>query len=326
MNALLGWRLLALLALAGLATVAAAQSKSLPRIGWVISQTPENSRHIVAAMHAGLADEGLTDGRNVVLDVRYLAGRPERYPEMFADLMRTPVHVLAAAGFSGISAARDASAGRIPVSAFFCGNDVKQMVESFARPGGNISGISCLSAELAVKRVQLLKEALPALQRIGFLYDPRSPKEKELEEVREAATKLGMRVTAATATSPEAIKDAIASLRRDGAEALLISEDVFTMGNREIIVALAAQHRMVDISAFREFVDAGGILSYGASIPERVRQQARYAAKMIRGVKPSDLPIDQPMRFEFVINLKAAQALGVAIPKELLLRADDVLR
>ena len=304
----------------------AAQSKNLPRIGWVISTSAEGGRHLVEAMRAGLADEGFVDGRDVVLDVRYAAGRLERYPELFADIMRSPAQVLAAAGYPGISAARDASGGRIPVAAYFCGNEVKAMVESFARPGGNISGVSCLSTELAVKRVQLLKETLPGLRRIGFLYDPRTPKESELVEVREGARSLGISVVTATASAPEAIKDAMASLQRDGAQALLISEDPFTFGNRAAIVGLAAEHRMVDIAAFREFADAGGVLTYGASNMERIRQQARYAAKMVRGVKPADLPIDQPMRFEFVINLKAAQALGVAIPKELLLRADDVLR
>ena len=319
-------RCLTLLVPLVLATTAGAQSSSLPRIGWIVSGSAESSRHLTAAIHAGLADEGLTDGRNVILDVRYLAGRTERYPEVFADLMRNPVHVLAASGYPGISAARDASGGRIPVAAFFCGNEVTRMVETFARPGGNISGVSCLSSELAVKRVQLLKEALPNLRRIGFLYDPRSPKETELTEVREAARSLGMSITAATASSPEAIKDAMASLRRDAAEALFISEDAFTFGNRAIIVALAAEYRIVDISSFREFVDAGGVLSYGASITERLRMQARYAAKMIRGVKPADLPIEQPTRFEFVVNIKAAKALGVAIPKEILMRADDVIR
>lgn len=123
-----GWRLLVLLAFAGFATTAIAQSKNLPRIGWVIGTSAEGGRHLVDAMHAGLADEGLTDGRDVVLDVRYVAGRLERYSELFADLMRNPVHVLAAAGQLGISAAREASGGRIPVAAYFCGNDVKQMV------------------------------------------------------------------------------------------------------------------------------------------------------------------------------------------------------
>ncbi len=325
MGCLVG-RTVALLVSLALAITAAAQVKNLPRVAWVVSTSAEGGRHLVDAMRAGLADEGLIDGRDVVLDVRYAAGRLERYPELFADLMRQPAQVLAAAGYPGISAARDASGGRIPVAAYFCGNEVKAMVESFARPGGNISGVSCLSTELAVKRVQLLKETLPRLQRIGFLYDPRTPKERELAEVRDVARSLGLGVVTATASSPEALGDAMASLSRDGAEALLISEDAFTFGNRAAIVGLAAQHRMLNIAAFREFADAGGVLAYGASNAERIRQQARYAAKMIRGAKPADLPIDQPMRFEFVINQKSAQALGVTIPKELLLRADDVIR
>jgi hypothetical protein len=162
------------------------QPSNVPRIGWVLSGTPENSGHLIEAMRQGLADEGLVVGRSVELDVRFTAGRSERYAEHFGELIRNPVSVLAASGFAGIAAARDASAGRIPIVAYFCGNDVKQMVESFARPGGNITGVSCLSAELAAKRIELLKDALPALRRIGFLYDPRLPgKEKELAEIRE---------------------------------------------------------------------------------------------------------------------------------------------
>jgi putative tryptophan/tyrosine transport system substrate-binding protein len=315
-----------LLVLLAFATVAIGQVNKLPRVGWVLSGTPENTRHLVDAMRAGLADEGLIDGRSVVLDLRFLAGRMERYPEMFADLTREPVNVLAASAYLGISAARDASGGRIPVSAYFCGNDVKQMVDTFARPGGNITGVSCFSAELAVKRVELLKDAVPSLRHIGFLYDPRNPgKEKELADTREAAGKLGMTVTAATASTPEQLRDAIASLRRDRAEALVISEDGFTYSNRAQIVALAAENRLIDISAFREFVQAGGVLSYGASAAETMRNQARYAARMIQGIKPSELPILQPTRFELVVNAKAARALGLSISKLVLMRADDVI-
>ena len=275
------WVLLALTA------GALSQPSNVPRIGWVLSGTPENSRHLIEAMRAGLADEGLVVGRSVELDVRFTAGRSEGYAEHFGELIRSPVSVLAASGYAGVAAARDASAGRIPVAAYFCGNDVKQMVESFARPGGNITGVSCLSAELAAKRIELLKDALPALRRIGFLYDPRSPgKENELAETREIARKLGMTVSAATVSSSEKFAEAIASLRRDGAEALVISEDTFTFGNRARIVALAGAHQMADISAYREFVLAGGVMSYGANAVERFRQQARYAARMALGAKP----------------------------------------
>jgi putative ABC transport system substrate-binding protein len=303
-----------------------AQPAALPRIGWVISGTPENTRHIVQAIHAGLGDEGLVDGRDVVLDVRFTGGRPERYPELFGELTRQPVAVLAGASHAGISAARDASAGRTPVSAFFCGNDAKAMVESFARPGGNITGVSCFATELATKRVELLKRAVPTLRRIGLLYDSSNPgKEQEFIQVRQAADQLGMSATRAAASSVQDLREAIGSLRRDGAEALIISEDAFTFGNRAAIVALAAEHRLVDISPFREFVQAGGVLSYGANIAERLRAQARYAAKLVRGTKPSELPIDQAMRLELVVNQKAARALGAQIPAAVLARADEVL-
>jgi putative ABC transport system substrate-binding protein len=319
-------RLASSLALATLASWASAQPAALPRIGWVLGGTPENYRHIVQAIHAGLADEGLVDGRDVVLDVRFTGGRSERYAELFNELARQPVAVFAAASIAGISAARDASAGRTPVSAFFCGNDVQMMVDSFARPGGNVTGVSCLSTELAIKRVELLKLAVPSIRRIGFLYNGRDPaKEKELAEVRQIAAQLGMSVTAAPARSAQAFREAISSVRRDGAEALVISEDSFTFGNREAIVALSAEHRMVDIASFREFPLAGGVLSYGANAIERIRMQARYAAKMVRGAKPADLPIDQATRFEFVVNRRAARALGVTIPPAVLARADEVI-
>jgi putative ABC transport system substrate-binding protein len=309
-----------------IAAAVVAQPVGTPRIGWVLSGTPENSRHLLEAMRAGLADEGLVDGQNVQLDVRFNAGRSERYAENFGDLVRKPVNVLAASGYAGISAARDASGGRIPVSAYFCGNDVKQMVASFARPGGNITGVSCLSAELASKRIELLKNSVPALRRIGFLYDPRSPgKDKELAETIEVARRLDMSVVAAEVGSADRIADAIASLRRGGAQALVISEDAFTFSNRAQIVAASATHGMIDISAFREFVEAGGVMSYGANAAERLRRQARYAARMVRGVSPSELPIDQPTRFEFVVSVKAARVLGVTIAPAALLRADEVI-
>ena len=181
-------RLAPALAFAMLAPWSVGQSTSLPRAGWVLNGTSDNTRHIVQAMHAGLADEGLVDGRNVTLDVRFTGGQSERYAAVFAELTRQPVAVLAASSMAGISAARDASAGRTPISAFFCGNDVKLMVESFARPGGNITGVSCLSTELATKRVELLKSALPTLRRIGFLYNGRD--RAKAHELAEGSTRL----------------------------------------------------------------------------------------------------------------------------------------
>jgi putative tryptophan/tyrosine transport system substrate-binding protein len=314
------------LGLLALASAALGQANRLPRVGWILSGTAEGSRPLVDAMRAGMADEGMFEGRSVVLDIRYLDGRTDRYAEVFADIVRHPVDLLTASGPVGIPAARDASAGRVPVSGYFCGTDVAQMVESYARPGGNLTGVSCFSAELAVKRIELLKDAIPSLRRIGFLYDPRNPgKAKELADVRDAAGKLGMTVATATVSAVEEFRAAIGALRRDRAEAVVTSEDPFTYAHRALIVALAAEHQMPDISAFREFVTAGGVLSYGAITSEGWRQMGRYAARLIRGTKPSELPIWQPMRFEFVVNLKAARALGITIPKVVLMRADDVI-
>lgn len=307
--------------------LASAEGERLPRVAWVTIGTPEASSPGLEAMRAGLADEGFIDGRNVVLDVRFAAGRPERYAELFAELSRSPPNALIAAGFQGIAAARDASGGSIPVVAYFCGNDVKNMVATFARPGGNITGVSCLSAELAVKRLDLLREALPRLRRVGLLYDPSVPgKDQELADIRAAAAAIGVTVVASAASTRESLPQAFDSLKRERVEALLISEDLFSYGNRARIVQLAAEHRLPNISAYRDYVTDGGVFSYGASLTERVRQQGRYAGRVLRGTKPADLPIDQPTRFEFVINARAARAMQVTIPPSLLLRADEVIR
>lgn len=297
-----------------------------PRVGWILSTTAQGSQHLAAAIHAGLADEGLVDGRNVVLDLRFADGKMERYPGLFADILRQPVQVLAAAGLQGIGAARDASAGRLPVVGFFCGNDVVEMVAEFARPGGNITGVSCLSSELAVKRVELLRQAVPGARRVGLLYDAKNRgKEREIADTRDAAAHFGMELVVAAVRSAEELPEAFAALRRERADALIVSEEPFTFAHRVRIMALANEHRLPNVAAFRDFVVAGGLMTYGASVTERLRHQARYVARVLKGSKPADLPVDQAARFEFVINRRAAQSLGVSLPQTLLIRADEVI-
>jgi putative ABC transport system substrate-binding protein len=173
----------------------------------------------------------------------------------------------------------------------------------------------------------LIYDVLPKLRRIGFLYNPAIPgKDKELDETVVAARRLGITVVPAPVSSREGLSEAFALLRRGKAEALIVSEDLFTFGNRSEIMALAAKESLPNISAYREFVEAGGVLSYGASLVERSRQFGRYAGRVLRGTKPTDLPIDQPTRFEFIVSLPAARALGLAISESIRQRADDVLR
>ena len=313
-----------LLACAGALT--SAQGERIPRVAWVLIGTPEAGRLSTEAMRAGLVDEGFVDGRNVVLDLRFAAGRPERYAELFADLLRSPADALVAAGFQGIAAALDASGGRIPVIGYFCGNDVRQMVATFARPGGNITGVSCLSGELAVKRLGLLLEAMPKLRRVGLMYDPSVPgKGQELADIRAAAAAVGVIVFAMATRTTDDLPMVFESLEREQVGALLISEDLFTFGNRARIMELATRYRIPTISAYREYVTDGGVFSYGASLNERVRQLGRYVGRTLHGMKPAELPIDQPTHFEFVINARAARAMGVAIPHSLRLRADTVI-
>jgi len=318
-------RLLVLL-FATLTAGALAQTARVPRVALVATGTEQSTRAGAEAFREGLAEVGLEEGLTVHVDRRFAEGRPERYPALFADLLRQPADVLMAAGYEGIKAAQEASGGKIPVIGYFCGNEVEFLVRSFARPGGNVTGVACLSSDTVGKKVELLREIVPKLRRAAFLYYSETPgKEGELRETQIAGERLGMSVLAAPVNSTQRLPESFVQLQREGAEALIISEDIFTFGNRERIMALAAEHRLPTISSYREFVTAGGLISYGANYRERSRKFGYYLGRVLRGMAPADLPIDQPTHFELVISAPAAKALGITIPPTLLARADEVI-
>ena len=318
------WALAAVAILFAGASICHAQP-TRPRVGWVISGSEDLNHPSWKLFHQGTAAYGFEDGRNYRLERRYADGQIERYPELFAELTREPVDIFIAAGFQGIRAAEQAARGR-PVLAYFCGNEVGQMIATYSRPGSNITGVACFSDELVLKRLELLTEVLPGPRRLAYLYDPSVPgKETERQRVADAARRLGLDFTVAVLNKLDEIDSVMATLQRDGVQAILVAEDIFTFGNRYAIGRAAAKYRLAGAFAYRDFLTTGGMLSYGVSLDERVGQLGRYLGRLLNGTKPQDLPIDLPTRFELVINRGVAERLGIAIPGAILARADEVM-
>jgi putative ABC transport system substrate-binding protein len=315
----------ALVLLLTLGLAIAPQAQPVPRIAWVLVGNEETMRDAVAAVRQGLADSGLHDGENVVLERRYAQGQITRYPALFAELAERRPDVFMAAGLEGIRAAQSVAAGK-PVIGYFCGNDVADMVASLARPGSNTTGVSCLNEQLAVKRLELLKEAVPAVKYVAYLHGPGSPgNARELEEVRRAATRLGLSLTVAAFVDAAGIANTLATLKRDGIDAVMLPESLFAAANYAAIAQAALVERVPGIFSYRQFVLAGGTLSYGPSIGERLREWGRQIGRVLKGAEPSSLPIDQPTRFELVVNRSTAGAIGVRLDDRLVMRADEVI-
>ena len=314
---------LALLLALGLAVAAHAQP--VPRIAWVLVGNEGTMREAIAAVRQGLADSGLRDGDNVILERRFAQGEIARYPALFAELAARRPDVFMAAGLEGIRAAQAVADGK-PVIGYFCGNDVADMVASLARPGSNTTGVSCLNEQLAVKRLELLKEAVPAIRKVAYLHGPGAPgNARELEEVRGAATRLGLSLAVEAFVDAAGINGTLAALKRDGIDALLLPEGLFAAANYSAIAQAALLERLPAIFSYRQFVLAGGTLSYGPSIGERLREWGRQIGRVLKGAAPASLPIDQPTRLELVVNRSTAAAIGVKLDDRLVMRADEVI-
>jgi len=277
----------------------------------------------------GLHDHGYVEGRNVVIEVRSAGGRPERFAELATELVRLPVDVLLV-GVCGapLDAARSATQ-TIPIVVATCNDDLVKtgIVNSLARPGGNVTGLSKLTPELAAKRLELLKETAPALSHVAVLWNPGySDSKADWRETRAAARRLGVTLHPVEFRRPEDLEAAFATIKSEHVDALITFSDTLTYVNAKRVAELAAASRLPALYAFREVPDAGGLMSYGPNIRAMWRRAAAYVVKILQGAKAGDLPIEQPTKFEFVINLKTAKALGLTIPQSLLLRADDVIQ
>jgi len=307
-----------------LAASAQTQPK-IPRVGFAFGSTPTTVKHVFEAFRQGLRDLGYVEGQTIVLEVRWAEGRLERLPELAGELVGLKADVLVAGGSAAALAAKNATQ-TIPI--VILGNDPVGLgvIGSLSRPGGNVTGLSYYNEAISGKRLQLLKEVVPGLARVGVLRNPRAPGDPIYwKDTEVAAQRLGVALEALEVRTPEDFEAAFATAKQRNAQALLAFDDSLTYAYRSQITALAASSRLPAMYGFREFPDEGGLMSYGASIVFLWRRAATFADKILKGAKPADLPVEQPTKFELVINVKVAKALGLTVPPSLLVQADEVI-
>jgi putative tryptophan/tyrosine transport system substrate-binding protein len=303
-----------------------AQQPAMPVIGYLNLGSPESDAPRLTGLRRGLNQAGYVEGRNFVIEYRSAGNRTDRLPALAADLVQLQVTVIVAAGLLPALAARDAT-GSIPI-VFSVGADPERLglVASLDRPGGNLTGVNVLLGELWAMGIALLHELAPSAATIGFLENPNNPIfELTTRDVLAAAPVIGRKVQILKAGTDREIDDAFASLVEARIGALLVGNDTFFINRVEQIVALAARHSIPTMYTVREFVAAGGLISYRVSLTENYREVGFYAGRILKGEKPADLPVLQPTKLEFVINLKTARALGLTIPPDVLSAAHEVI-
>ena len=305
--------------------VARAQQPAMPVIGFLNGQSPTTFAHLVAAFRGGLAETGFVEERNVKIEFRWADGKFERLPALAAELIQRPVNLLVAAG--GAHAVAKAATASIPIVFTTPGEPVKEgLVTSLNRPGGNATGVSTFGTILEAKRLELLIELVPSALTIGMLFDPNFwTANLALPEVQAAAASLNKKLRVLTVNSDAELDATLASIDRTQFDALTLSSGPFFYSRREKIVPVVTRLAIPTMFEQRESVEIGGLIAYGASIPDVYRRVGIYAGRILKGERPADLPVMQPTKFELVINLKTAKALGLEIPPTLLARADEVI-
>jgi len=314
--------------LLGASCLARAQRPSMRVIGFLGTESFEGFRYLVTAFRQGLKEMGYVDGENVAIEYRWAEGNYARIPALAGSLIQRPVAVIAVSGGPEPARAAAAATATIPIVFVTGGDPVKQgIVDSLSRPGRNVTGVSLLTTALDPKRLGLLHEAVPAAVRIAVLVNPAAlSAEAGLIDVQAAARTMDLQIHVLSASSEREIDAAFATLARLRVGALLVSTDRFFNSRREHLVALAARNSIAAMFDNRECAAAGGLMSYGSSIADGYRQMGVYVGRVLDGAKPADLPVLQPTKFELVINLTTAKALGIKIPQALLLRADEVIQ
>jgi putative ABC transport system substrate-binding protein len=306
---------------------AQAQQAAVPVVGFLHGASADGAAYQITAFRQGLNQIGYVEGRNVTIEYRWAEGHYDRLPALAADLVAHPLAVIATAGGITSVLAAKAVTKAIPV-VFLTGDDPVKfgLVASLNRPGGNLTGVSFLSPALEAKRVELLRQLVPTATTIAVLVNPSSPgAEARLEDVREAARLLGQQVRIVNACSEGDFEAAFAGLVQLGAGALIVVSDPLFNNHRDELTALTARRAIPAIYFDREFALAGGLMSYGTNIADAYRQLGVYAGRILKGEKPADLPVVQPIKFELVINLRTAKALGLNIPDKLIALADEVI-
>jgi putative ABC transport system substrate-binding protein len=305
---------------------ALAQRTAMPVVGFLHYASPTTLAHLAEAVRRGLKEAGYTEGQNVTIEYRWAEGQYERLPGLVADLVRRKVDVITAGGNVAAQAARRATTS-IPV-VFTSGADpIKSgLVASLSRPGGNLTGVSLLAAEMATKRLELIRDLLPSARSVAMITNPTYPgSDSEMAEVQAAGRRMGMQTHKIAASNPREVDAAFATIEQLRVDAFMVGADGFFITRREQLAALATRHALPGICPFPDFPAAGGLLSYGHSLSDAYRQAGVYTGRILKGAKPADLPVMQPTKFELILNLKAAKSFGLNIPSSFQLRADEVI-
>jgi ABC-type uncharacterized transport system substrate-binding protein len=304
----------------------AQQPAKPPRIGYLGGGSSSAARHLLEAFRQGLRELGYMEGQNLTIDYRWAEGRPDQLPGLAEELVRLKVDVIVTHGAVATRAARRATAA-IPIVFASSGDAVATgLVASLARPGGNVTGLTIIAPELAGKRLELLREAIPRFTRLAVLWNSANPVVvPEFKETQVAARTLGVQIQSLEVTDPGGFAGAFSDMRGKRPGALIVLSDAMFLSQNAQIVGLAAKSRLPAMYAESEFIVAGGLMSYGSNLVVQYRRAATYVDKILRGAKPADLPVEQPTKFELVINVKTAKALGIEIPQSILVRADKVI-
>ena len=295
------------------------------RIGILEAIPAAQNASSLDALRKGLREKGYIEGRNLIIEYRSADGRAERFSDLAAELVRLKVDLIVARGTPAARAAKAATATTPVVMATM--GDPSAIVASFARPGGNVTGVVTFSTELTAKRIELLKELVPKLSRVGLLHNMGNPAaQPDWQETKTAARSLGLQAELLDVRSQSDLGVAFDRAVLEHVDALIIGADGLTQSLQPTVVALAARNKMPAAYPAREFVEAGGLIAYAVNYPDLYFRLASFIDKILKGAKPGELPVEQPTKFELVINLKTAKALGLTIPQSLLLRADEVIR
>jgi putative ABC transport system substrate-binding protein len=303
-----------------------AQPAAMPEVGFISSNSADTAAHLIAAFRRGLSEAGYVEGRNVAISYRWGDGRNEPLPAMAADLVQRRVAVIVAFAPAAVNAAVGAT--RTTPVVFMTGSDPVDagLVASLNRPGGNTTGVAMFTSTLMPKRLEILHEAVPAAGRIAMLANPMGPSSQmQIHDATLAAERLGVQIDVVRVTTADEVAAAVESLARTGTGAVLFSADQLFQVLRERLVALAARHAMPALYEYREFADAGGLMSFGPDRAEGFRQLGVYTGRVLDGTNPADLPVVQVTRFQLVVNLRTARTLRLTIPPALLARADEVI-
>ncbi len=309
------------------ASLANAAPPPIPKVGFLGASTAEQAGHLLRAFKQGLRERGYEEGKNITIETRFADGKLDRLPALAAELVALKVDVIFTPPTVAAQAAKKAAPNIPFVFALVADPVGAGFVQSLARPGGNMTGLSTINVELGAKRLELLKEAFPKATRVAVLYNPDDTTNGlQLTQTEQAAKVLAVQLLPLAVTRVEEFELAFARIQQERADALIVMENPVNFTHRNTVVSLAGKNRLPAMYALKEFVDAGGVMSYSVNFAEQVRSAATYVDKILKGAKPGNLPVEQPTRIELILNLKAAETQGFKFSQSLLLRADQVIR